>query len=172
MDVDQQEEDDTSLSRPDKNALGAALSAIRRNAEAAAFRMVLNSAMDTTATPVVVLGDLNDAQLAVPLEIISGARKYRLFASSGAGTRSSKGLYAAATLQEYRSLRDVYYTHIHEGVRESLDHVLVSQHFYDYATAAVWTFREMRVFNDHLEDEDEDKSVSDHAIVKVVFDLK
>ncbi len=75
-------------------------------------------------------------------------------------------------MQEYRSLRDVYYTHIHEGVRESLDHVLVSQHFYDYAAAVVWTFREMRVFNDHLGDKDEDKSVSDHAIVKVVFDLK
>ena len=61
--------------------------------------------------------------------------------------------------------------HIHQGIRESLDHVLVSQHFYDYSDNRVWTFNEMRVFNDHLDDEDEAIHVSDHAIVKATFDF-
>ena len=31
----------------------------------------------------------------------------------------------------YRSRRDVYYTHVYQNTRESLDHILVSQEFYD-----------------------------------------
>lgn len=34
-------------------------------------------------------------------------------------------------LQEYRDTRDVYYTHIHKDIRESLDHILLSQEFYN-----------------------------------------
>jgi predicted extracellular nuclease len=119
---------------------------------------------------VVVMGDVNDGQLSNTVNILSDRPKYRLFASSGLGRRSSNGLYLAATMQEYRSLRDVYYTYIFEGIRESLDHVLVSQHFYDYSDNRVWSFNEMRVFNDHLEDEDEDIHLSDHAVVKATFD--
>ncbi len=168
--LDSQDRGRPGLTAADRRALGAALSTIRRTAEAAALRMVINSAMSSTAVPVVVMGDVNDGQLSNTVNILSDRPKYRLFAASGLGSRSSNGLYLAATMQEYRSLRDVYYTYIFEGIRESLDHVLVSQHFYDYSDNRVWSFNEMRVFNDHLEDKDEDIHLSDHGVVKATFD--
>ncbi|MCP4309465.1 MAG: endonuclease/exonuclease/phosphatase family protein [bacterium] len=168
--LDAEDRKTPGLTPSDRRALGAALSTIRRTAEAAALRMVINSAMSSTAVPVVVMGDVNDGQLSNTVNILSDRPKYRLFASSGLGRRSSNGLYSTATMQEYRSLRDVYYTYIFEGIRESLDHVLVSQHFYDYSDNRVWSFNEMRILNDHLEDEDEDIHLSDHAVVKATFD--
>ena len=38
-------------------------------------------------------------------------------------------LFASAI--DNRSQRDVYYTHVYQGIRESLDHILVSEEFYD-----------------------------------------
>ncbi len=169
-DLDSQDRNLPGLTAPDRRALGAALSTIRRTAEAAALRMVVNSAMATASVPVVVMGDINDGQLSNTVNILSDQPKYRLFAASRVGSRSSNGLYLTATMQEYRSLRDVYYTHIWQGIRESLDHVLVSQHFYDYSDNRIFSFNEMRVYNDHLDDMVEAKHVSDHAIVKASFD--
>jgi len=65
-------------------------------------------------------------------------------------------------------MRDVYYTHIYEGVREILDHVLVSEQFYDYSRQRIWSMRELRIWNDHVDDED--KSTSDHGVVAAYFD--
>ena len=169
MSLDRAEREQESI-RAHSTALGSALSTIRRTAEAAALRILLNKVMKKTDTPVVVLGDLNDAQLSVTTSIITGEPKYRLFASSQAGRRNDKGLYSAATLQEYRSLRDVYYTYIHNGKRESLDHILVSEQFYDYSLRRIWTFREMRLFNDFLDDVDD--ATSDHALITARFDYR
>jgi len=168
--LDSQDRNLAGLTAPDRRALGSALSTIRRTAEAAALRMVVNSAMSSPAVPTVVMGDINDGQLSNTVNILSDQPKYRLFELSRVGSRSSNGLYLTATMQEFRSLRDVYYTHVYQGIRESLDHVLVSQHFYDYSDNRVWSFNEMRLFNDHLDDEDEAIHVSDHAIVKATFD--
>ena len=82
-------------------------------------------------------------------------------------------MYAVSTLQELRSLRDVYYTYIHEGFRESLDHILVSEQFYDYSSKHIFTFKEMQIYNDHLADydhkEDAPAGSSDHAPVAATF---
>jgi len=169
--LDQQDKDRPGLTAPDRSALGAALSTIRRTAEAAALRMVVNSAMASTAVPVVVLGDINDGQQSNTVNILSTQPRYRLIEASGVGRSSSKGLYLTQTLQQLRSLRDVYYTHIYDGFRESLDHVLVSQHFYDESAKRVWAFNHMTVHNDHLEEEEESPEVTDHGVVKVVFDF-
>ncbi len=64
-------------------------------------------------------------------------------------------------------LRDVYYTHIHNDRRESLDHILVSEQFYDYSKKRKWNFKKMHIFNDHLEDDD--KTTSDHAPLYAIF---
>ena len=167
MKLDKQESSDSSI-RAHSQALGSALSTIRRTAEAAALRVLLNKMMRNTDIPAVVLGDLNDAQLSVTASIITGQPKYRLFSKSRIGIKNDRGLYVAATLQELRSLRDVYYTHIHDGQRESLDHILVSEQFYDYSQNRIWSFREMRIFNDYLEDDN--KATSDHGAVVATFD--
>lgn len=104
--------------------------------------------------------------------IISGEPRYRLYSASRVGGESLGGLYAGATLQQLRSGRDVYYTYIHYGVRESLDHVLMFQHFYDYSKARIWSFRHMRTLNDHLDEDEREEftPASDHAPVVVTFD--
>ncbi|MEZ4617475.1 MAG: hypothetical protein R2867_18455 [Caldilineaceae bacterium] len=111
------------------STLGAALATIRRTAEATALRMILTEEMKGNENPVVVLGDLNDGQLSNTLNILTGQPTYLLSGLSTGG--SDTALYTAGTLQEYRSLRSVYYTHIHQHVHESLDHIMVSQEFYD-----------------------------------------
>ena len=167
MRLDDEEGDDPGI-RAHSTAIGSALSTIRRTAEAAALRVLLNGTMRDTQTPVAVLGDLNDGDRSVTTSIITEQPRYKLFASSRAGRRSDRGLYAASTLQQYRSLSDDYYTHIHNDQRESLDHILVSEQFYDHSSNRVWSFRELRVMNDQLDDDD--ASTSDHAPIITSFD--
>ncbi|QDU96986.1 endonuclease/exonuclease/phosphatase family protein [Lignipirellula cremea] len=150
-----------------REGLGAALSTIRRTAEAAALRMLLTEAMKGNDNPVVVLGDLNDDKRSNTLNIISGQPNYLMGFSTGG---SDVDLYSAGTLQEYRSERDVYYTHVHQNSRESLDHILVSQEFYDNSRKRLWAFEGTEIMNDHLNRDDHKETGStDHGIVKATF---
>lgn len=153
-------------------AIGGALATIRRAAEAGAIRVLLDKMTRGTDTPVVVLGDLNDAQLSVTTSIITAQPTLNLTEKSRGGRRSDRGFYSTAVLQELRSLRDVYFTHIHKGLRESLDHILVSEQFYDASVNRIWSFDEMRIINDHLDDRPHKgrPPTSDHGVVKARFD--
>ncbi len=158
---------DPDLYRPHTTALGAALSTIRRTAEAAALRVLLTPVMKGTTTPVIVLGDVNDGQHSNTLNILTEQPRYLVGESRGG---ADIGLYTAQTLQEYRDTRDVYYTHVHEDLRESLDHVLVSEQFYDNSRRRLWLFDGLVIHNDHLDDEDHRLTGSgDHGVVRVSF---
>jgi len=157
--------------KPHEDAIGYALSSIRRASESAALRIVLNKEMKNNNKPVILMGDLNDSQKSVTTSIITGDPKYRLFYKSGIGRNSDKGLYSVAEMQELRSLRDVYYTYIHDGFRESLDHILVSEQFYDYSRNRIWSFEETRIINDHLDDRKGIGYGSDHAVVVSTFNF-
>lgn len=152
-----------------QTAIGSALANIRRTAESAALRIMVSKVTADTNTPVVVMGDLNDNQLSVPASILTADPTFRLSVGSRAGSKSDSGLYAVAALQEFRSMRDVYYTHVFKDKRESLDHILVSEQFYDYSKQRVWAFKEMQIINDHLNDHS-DHSASDHAPVRALFE--
>ncbi|MGL5809698.1 MAG: endonuclease/exonuclease/phosphatase family protein [Nocardioides sp.] len=151
-------------------AIGSALATIRRTAEATALRVMLTEVMKGTVTPVVVLGDLNDGQHSNTVNIITDQPRYLVGDSRGGG---DIGLYTGQTLQEYRDTRDVYYTHVFEDLRESLDHVLVSEQFYDNSYRRQWLFDGLVIVNDHLNDTDaaelRRKGTGDHGIVKVSF---
>ena len=67
-----------------------------------------------------------------------------------------------------QTLRDVYYTHIHDGQHSSLDHILVSREFYPLYAKRSWTFRGIEIFNDHLPDE-KAKGTNDHGVVVARF---
>ena len=163
--------DDSDYYSKHSAALGSALSTIRRTAEAAALRMILTEDMKGNENPVIVLGDLNDAQLSNALNVLTGQPNYLLSGLSTGG--SDTALYSTAHLQEYRSLRDVYYTHIHQNIKESLDHILVSQEFYDNSRQRLWAFRGMDVFNDHLnDDEHKEDGTSDHGIIRASFEYR
>jgi len=92
---------------------------------------------------------------------------------SSTGGRET-ALYSAQSLQQLRSLRDVYYTYIHQDVHGSLDHILVSEQLCDNSRNRVWKFDRLDVFNDHLNNEKlrQDEGVSDHGIVRAQFSYR
>lgn len=157
------------------NIAKSALSHVRRVLEAGALRAMLDEVMvseDKDAlSPVVVMGDLNDGTLSVTNELISDQPSYRVIVKSRAGLTANKGLYSAEQLQQLRSLRHVYYTYIFKNKLESLDHILVSEEFYDHSRKRHWSFREMENFNDHVgRSEDKSAGASDHGLVRAYFD--
>jgi len=161
---------DTATYQKHQTNLGAALSTIRRTAEAAALRFLLSEQMKGTRTPVIVLCDINDAQNSNTANILTEQPRYLVGDSLGGGDVS---LYTAQTLQEYRSTRDVYYTHIFQDMMESLDHVLVSEEFYDNSRHRIWMFDGMTVNNDHLNFADHKQSgTNDHGLICAHFKYK
>jgi predicted extracellular nuclease len=161
---------DPETYRDHRNALGGAISTIRRTAEATALRVLLTEVMKGNETPVLVLGDLNDGQHSNTINILTEQPSYLVGESLGG---ADIGLYTAQTLQEYRDTRDVYYTHVHQDLRESLDHVLVSEQFYDHSRRRRWLFDGLSISNDHLNDEDHRATgTGDHGVVKVAFRWK
>ena len=133
--------------------------------------VVSNSGVQATVDVAVAFegtcGDLNDTEHSVTNTLLTADPSYRLFASSRSGIQSDVGLYSSSSLQEYRSLRDVSYTHVFKGRHETLDHILVSEQFYDYSKNRRWSFKELRTYNDFVDDED--KVTSDHGVVTSTF---
>lgn len=160
----------------DEVAIGSALANIRRSAEAAALRMLLNERMLGNDDPFIVLGDLNDDYLSVSTTIVTGDPSFKLYEGSRVGARASKsgdlGFYSTQVLKEYRSLRNVHYTHIFKNKLEVLDHILVSEQFYDHSPKRIWAFRDAHYWNDHLDHHARADVTSDHGIVVTQFDYK
>lgn len=159
------------LYKPHTGAIGAALSTIRRTAEALALRLILTSAMKSSRTPVVVLGDLNDGQESNTLDILTEQPQF--LQPTSVGGRDT-ALYSAQTLQQLRSLRDVYYTYIHQDVHGSLDHILVSEELYDNSRNRLWKLDRLDIFNDHLADDSlrGTEGASDHGVVRAQFSFR
>lgn len=158
---------DPEAFKPHRTALGAAISTIRRTAEATALRVLLTEVTKGTDTPVLVLGDVNDGQHSNTVNILTEQPRYLTGEARGG---ADIGLYTAQTLQEYRDTRDVYYTHVFQDLRESLDQVLVSEQFYDHSRARLWLFDGLHINNDHLDDEDHRATgTGDHGVVRVGF---
>lgn len=152
-----------------RDTLRSVVSHVRRVMEAGALREMLE-ARDTDA-PLVLMGDLNDGSLSTTTQLITGEPGYRVIERSTKGGAAKGKLYSVERLQQYRSLRHVYYTYIHDDRHESLDHILISPHFYDHARARLWSFREMRIWNDHVGDDGARVAgASDHGIVRAAFD--
>lgn len=161
----------------------SAVSHIRRVMEAGALRAMLDTHMRSSEemelSPTVILGDLNDGTRSVSTELISAQPTYRLFATSRAGSQSDRGLYSVETLQQYRSQRHVFYTYNFKNNLQTLDHIMVSEEFYDHSRKRHWSFEEMEVINDHLNIADESPSqkrqliqqtgASDHGLVRAEF---
>ncbi|MGA9117658.1 MAG: endonuclease/exonuclease/phosphatase family protein [Bacteroidota bacterium] len=148
-------------------ALGAAVSTIRRTAEAAAIRVILNEVMRENDQPVIVVGDINDGQNSNTQNILTEQPNYLFGDAMGGG---DVALYSAQIMQEFRDTRDVLYTYSHKGMKESLDHILFSQEFYDHSKKRRWMFDGLTVINDHLnQDDHEESGTNDHGIIKASF---
>ena len=153
-----------------EEALGKARALIRRAAEAAALRFLVLEEIIGNAQPVIVLGDLNDAARAVTTDIIMGDAPSRFWPGDPDDRKAywDRLLYSAYELTVRRTGRDVSYTHIFNGHYENLDHILVSQEFYERNPQRIAEVMNLRYFNDHLIDSQlsndrRDRTVSDHA---------
>jgi endonuclease/exonuclease/phosphatase family metal-dependent hydrolase len=155
---------------PREEALGKARSLIRRAAEAAALRFLLLEEIVGNAQPAIVLGDLNDGARAVSTDIVMGDSPSR-FWPRGAELRQAywdRLLYSAFEINARQIGRDVSYSHIFNGHYETLDHILVSQEFYDRNPKRIAEVSNLRIFNDHLFDSQlsndrPDRVASDHG---------
>lgn len=152
----------SAIAAPHRKAVGSALSTIRRTAEATALRLMLVDHMTGRATPTVVLGDINDDPLSNTLSILSDQPTMTRRSRGG-----DKSLYSALFLKQLRSFRDVYYTHEYGNHRGVLDHVLVSEEFFEHSSDSVWELEEVLVLNDHIDDKR--AYTSDHGIIKASF---
>ncbi len=143
-------------------AIGASISTIRRTAEAAALRILLIDHMKGSETPTVVIGDLNDGPESNTLNIITDQPTMSKNARGG-----DKSLYSAVQLQQLQSFNNVYYTHEYKHHKGVLDHILVSEEFFDYSNDSIWSHKDTRIWNDHIGDSD--VITSDHGIIKASF---
>ena len=133
----------------DSYQLGLAMlrSMIRRGAEALGLRYLVSDQLRRQRLPLLVLGDFNDVATAMTTQLVTGATSERRMVREGPTDR----LFDAYRIQSRaRPLRDVGYTHAHDNVMETIDHVLVSDAFEPGVAGAIGEVMEVVYVNDHL----------------------
>ncbi len=162
---------------PRERSKGHARSLMLRAAETTAMRHLLLDTLQDTYDPVIVMGDFNDDGGAVTSKIMSGSPPWRNLDRKDKERIWDALLYNTKDIQARQSYRDVYYTHVHNGHYDSLDHILVSQEFVRQNPSRVGYVEYVKVFNDHLVDDtlSDDKIPlwqSDHGQVVVTVHLE
>lgn len=150
-----------SHSDPLQYALANLRSLVWRGTEAVALRALLSNLMKEHQRPCVVMGDFNDTADAVTTTIVMGAG-----ATSEPGEEFKGRMFDCAQIQQRQDLlRHVAYTTLHEGRYHTIDHILVSEHFYAASPRAMAEVIDVAYLNDHLSDLRPE--ASDHGQVRV-----
>lgn len=170
--------------------VGSLRSLVTRAAEATALRALLIEETQDKRHPIVLLGDLNDGLHSVTTDMVTGEVPFKNYAwlrKPGTEERYSADenwtikrrlwdvlLYSVEQLQSRRSLHSPIHTHIYGGRYESLDHILVSEEFYDQNPNRIGEVEYLHCFNDHLVDESIGgdqivEQASDHAPLVVTI---
>lgn len=164
--------------RSDHYALAKAQtrSLIRRAMEATAARGLVLKDLKKNKHPLILLGDVNDSGLAVTTRLLSGEPPHRKYPLDVKKEIWDVLLYQAKDIQARQSYEDYYFTHIHNGHHEALDHILVSQELVEDNPHHIGRIGYVKVFNDHLIDEtqsDDDVPAweSDHGQVVATLEL-
>lgn len=168
--------DGESENNPMDLARAQVRSLMLRAAESAAVRAILLKDLRNQTKPVVVFGDVNDTGNAVTTRIISGEVPQHRLSDNVKQSVWDVLLYHVKDIQARRSYQDFYYTHIHNGMYESLDHIMVSQELVTENPRNVGRVGMVKVFNDHLidqtfTDQRPDKCKSDHGVVVCSLEL-
>jgi endonuclease/exonuclease/phosphatase family metal-dependent hydrolase len=158
-------------------AKGQARALVRRGLEAMALRHLLLETLQHSEHPVILMGDVNDSGLAVTSRLLSGDPPHRHYPLDVKKRLWDVLLYHVKDIQARRSYHDFYYTHIHNGFHEALDHIMVSQEFVSENPRSIARIGYVTIFNDHLMDEtlsDERPELwqSDHGQVVAEVELR
>ncbi len=153
---------------PAERALGELRAMLRRSAEAYVLRKLVVEELEK-GNPVFVLGDFNDSEHSISSSMIKGERPFKNYAWMRRHDAKSKGdrysgsedkqireavlkyqLQSAEMQFIKRSQRDMIYTTAFGGVYESIDQILMSQHFVEGSKQAIGVMEYFSVFNDHI----------------------
>lgn len=144
----------------DLSGMAMLRSLIRRGTDALGLRTLLTRRMRETRRPIVVMGDFNDVADAVSTRMVMGLGRYDASREETVDDR----LFESYRIQSHRDpLRDVGYTHMHDGSYETIDHILVSADFNPELPGAIGEVLEVRYLNDHMIFKQ--AQASDHGIV-------
>ena len=151
---------------PLQYALANLRSLVWRGTEAVALRVLLSNLMRDNNRPCVVMGDFNDTADAVTTTIVLGAGS-----ACEPGDELKGRMFDCAQIQLRQDLlRHVSYTTSHEGRYNTIDHILVSEHFHPQSARAVADVLDVTYLNDHLADMRAE--VSDHGQVRARVRLR
>jgi len=146
-------------------SLGQARATIVRAAEAAALRHLILADLKETRRPVVVLGDLNDTPDAASTQTVRGPTPHKDMDRDEKRALWDVILYSTFRVAAERSSQ--IHTHIYDGERDILDHILVSEEFYPRNRGRIGEVLRHEVINDHLRDDDDPSKPpgsSDHGV--------
>ncbi|WP_293779798.1 endonuclease/exonuclease/phosphatase family protein [uncultured Oxalicibacterium sp.] len=153
---------DKDIALPDLAGMAMLRSLIRRGTDALGLRYLLARQLRTTRRPIVVMGDFNDVADAISTRMVMGLGRY----DAADEERIDDRLFESYRIQSHRDpLRDVGYTHIHDGSYETIDHILVSAAFNPELPGAIGEVLDVRYLNDHMLFKQ--PQATDHGIVLV-----
>lgn len=137
-----------------------------RAAEAAGIRQTVIETLRHNSRPLILLGDMNDVMQSVTCQLLSESGEVFYDKSM-----RDIVLYDASSVQtRLQWLRDVAYTHIHQGMPEVLDQILLSEQFLSDSKYAIGEVLQVDYFNDHLKFVYEQRP-TDHGLVRAQIKL-
>ena len=146
-------------------SLGQARATMVRAAEAAALRHLILTDLKNSRCPTIVLGDLNDTPDSASTQTVRGPAPRKNMDREERLALWDVILYSTFRIAFERSSQ--IHTHIHDGERDILDHILVSEEFYSRNRARIGEVVRHEVINDHLSDDDDrprPPGSSDHGV--------
>lgn len=168
--------EDSKITMLERSA-GEVKSTVYRLAEALALRAIVIQELEQERKILILVGDLNDNDLAVSTQVISGEPPFRNMPEGTKREIWDVLLYHAKAIQARKSYQDYYYSHIHNGHHEAIDHIMVSQELAGENPMSIGRVGYVRAFNDHLIDETLSNDCvpewqSDHAQIVASIELK
>ncbi|MEZ7501208.1 endonuclease/exonuclease/phosphatase family protein [Psychrobacter sp. Arc29] len=137
-----------------------------RAAEAASIRMSVMERLHHTREPLILLGDMNDVTGSVTTQLMTETGEVNYDKSM-----RDVALFDAARIQaRYGWMKDVAYTHIHQGMPEVIDQLFVSEEFLPDSKFSLGQVERVDYFNDHLKWDYSDR-VTDHGIIRAKIKL-
>ena len=154
--------------------IGRALAGMRRIAEAAVLRILVNRQLAQSTDAVIVAGDCNDRYPGNVIDVLKGDARFRRTSNNRSGRRADWGLYHLLDLAADRKLLQTnasdYITFNGDDEQLALDHLLFSWHFHARAADCRWRLQDWHVHGKHLGSGK--PYVSDHAMITTCFSNK
>lgn len=152
----QEDTDDPAL-----RARGRMRSLFIRAVEATAIRSIIVDELMNNHTPLVLMGDVNDASHSVTTQLMAETSEVKYDKSS-----RDTALFNAYEYQTKHKLgKDVAYSHIFQGHPEVLDQIFVSEEFLPNSRFSIGQVLQVDYFNDYLM-LPRNKRHTDHGIVR------